>query len=62
VLPDQYYVAVMRDAMCVDTHERHGIYFGGRNGSVWASPDAGETWAEIHRDLPDVCVVRAALV
>jgi hypothetical protein len=52
----------MRDAMCVDTHEQHGLYFGGRNGGVWASPDAGETWSEIHKDLPDVCVVRAAVL
>jgi photosystem II stability/assembly factor-like uncharacterized protein len=61
-LPDDYYVAVMRDAMCVDTHERHGIYFGGRNGTVWASPDEGETWQEIHTSLPDVCVVRASVI
>ena len=41
-LPDDYYVAVMRDAMCADdTHDTHGLYFGGRNGAVWASPDAG---------------------
>ena len=32
-LPDDYYVAVMRDAMCVDSHETPGIYFGGRNGA-----------------------------
>jgi photosystem II stability/assembly factor-like uncharacterized protein len=62
VLPDDFYVAVMRDAMCVDTHDPHGLYFGGRNGAVWASPDAGESWAEIHKDLPDVCVVRAAAI
>jgi photosystem II stability/assembly factor-like uncharacterized protein len=61
-LPDDYYVAVMRDAMCVDTHEEHGLYFGGRNGGVWASPDAGRTWREIHKGLPDVCVVRAAVI
>ena len=61
-LPDDYYIAVMRDAMCVDTHDTHGLYFGGRNGGVWASPDAGESWTEIHKDLPDVCVVRAAVI
>jgi hypothetical protein len=53
---------VMRDAMCVDSHETPGIYFGGRNGGVWASPDEGRTWTEIHKDLPDVCVVRAAVI
>jgi photosystem II stability/assembly factor-like uncharacterized protein len=59
-LPDEYYAAVMRDAMCADDHEVAGLYVGGRNGSVFCSPDEGETWAEIHRDLPDVLVVRAA--
>ena len=59
-LPDEFWVAVMRDAMCTDDHTTAGLYFGGRNGSVWCSPDEGETWSEIHRDLPDVMVVRAA--
>ena len=62
-LPDDYRVAVMRDAMCADEWGTRGagtgLYFGGRNGAVWASPDAGETWAEVKRDLPDVMCVRA---
>jgi hypothetical protein len=29
---------------------------------VWASPDEGATWQEIHKDLPDVLVVRAARI
>ena len=61
-LPDDYFVAVMRDAMCVDTNEVAGLYFGGRNGAVWASPDEGQTWHEIQKDLPDVMVVRAAVI
>ncbi len=61
-LPDDYFVAVMRDAMCADTHQEPGLYFGGRNGAVWASADAGGSWTEIVRDLPDVMVVRAAVV
>lgn len=59
-LPDDYFCAVMRDAMCVDDHDPAGLYWGGRNGSVFCSPDEGETWVEAHRDLPDVLVVRAA--
>lgn len=60
VLPDEFYAAVMRDAMCADDHETAGLYFGGRkNGVVWCSPDEGGRWQEIHRDLPDVIVVRA---
>jgi len=59
-LPDEYFAAVMRDAMCADDHETAGLYVGGRNGSVFCSADEGESWSEIHRDLPDVLVVRAA--
>lgn len=61
-LPDDYFVAVMRDAMCADTHDPAGIYFGGRNGVVHASVDGGDSWTEIVRDLPDVMVVRAAVI
>ena len=61
-LPDGFYVGVMRDAMSADDHEQPGLYFGGRNGSVWASFDDGATWRELVRDLPDVMVVRAAVV
>ncbi len=61
-LPDDYFVAVMRDAMCTDAHEPAGLYFGGRNGAVWASADEGESWREVVRDLPDVMMVRAARI
>ncbi|HEU5038588.1 MAG TPA: exo-alpha-sialidase [Nocardioides sp.] len=61
-LPDAFYVAVMRDAMCTDDHERAGLYFGARNGAVWGSADEGETWRPVVADLPDVMVVRAAAV
>ncbi|MGB0099413.1 MAG: exo-alpha-sialidase [Nocardioides sp.] len=61
-LPDGFYVAVMRDAMCADDHQRAGLYFGARNGAVWGSADEGETWRQVVADLPDVMVVRAAAV
>ena len=61
-LPDAFYVAVMRDAMTSDRHESPGLYFGARNGAVWASNDAGDSWAQIVADLPDVMAVRAAAV
>ncbi|QZY28232.1 WD40/YVTN/BNR-like repeat-containing protein [Nocardioides coralli] len=59
-LPDGFYAAVMRDAMCADDHDPAGLYFGGRNGVVWGSPDEGDTWRQVAADLPDVLVVRAA--
>jgi hypothetical protein len=61
-LPDDYFVGVMRDAMCADDHEVTGLYFGDRGGSVWVSPDEGESWLEAARHLPDVMSVRAAAV
>lgn len=59
-LPDEFFAAVMRDAMCTDGMEPAGLYFGGRNGAVFASADEGESWRQIHANLPDVLCVRAA--
>jgi photosystem II stability/assembly factor-like uncharacterized protein len=57
-LPQQdCYVNVLRDAMAVDTLDSCGVYFGTTGGQVYASPDAGETWAAIVRDLPAVLSV-----
>ena len=61
-LPDEFYAAVMRDAMCADDGNPAGLYFGGRNGVVWGSADEGETWRQVISDLPDVLVVRAVSV
>ena len=51
------YVNVLRDAMAVDTLDSCGIYFGTTGGQVYASPDEGNTWAPIVRDLPRVLSV-----
>jgi photosystem II stability/assembly factor-like uncharacterized protein len=51
------YVNVLRDAMAVDALDSCGIYFGTTGGQVYASPDAGDTWAPIVRDLPAVLSV-----
>jgi len=57
-LPQQdCYVNVLRDAMAVDTLEECGIYFGTTGGQVYASADAGDSWAPIVRDLPAVLSV-----
>ena len=48
------YVNVLRDAMAVDSLDKCGIYFGTTGGQVYASADAGDTWAPIVRDLPSV--------
>ncbi len=61
-LPDDFWVGVMRDAMCADDHDEAGLYFGARNGAVWGSSDGGEHWRQVVVNLPDVLVVRAAVI
>ncbi|MDT4920441.1 MAG: hypothetical protein QOI15_1343 [Pseudonocardiales bacterium] len=62
-LPQQdYYDIVLRDAMCADDADPAGLYFGTRNGQVFASADEGESWAEVATHLPGVLCVRAAVV
>jgi photosystem II stability/assembly factor-like uncharacterized protein len=51
------YVNVLRDAMAVDALDECGVYFGTSGGQVYCSPDAGDTWAPIVRDLPAVLSV-----
>ena len=51
---------MLRDAMTSDDHAEAGLYLGARNGTVWASADAGRTWRLAVADLPDVVCVRAA--
>ena len=51
------YVNVLRDAMAVDSLDKCGVYFGTTGGQVYASADAGDSWAPIVRDLPAVVSV-----
>jgi photosystem II stability/assembly factor-like uncharacterized protein len=51
------YVNVLRDAMAVDSLDACGVYFGTTGGQVYASADAGDSWAPIVRDLPAVLSV-----
>jgi len=51
------YVNVLRDAMSVDTLDPCGVYFGTTGGQVYVSPDSGDSWAPIVRDLPAVLSV-----
>ena len=57
-LPQQdCYVNVLRDAMAKDTLDECGIYFGTTGGQVYVSPDGGDNWTTIVRDLPRVLSV-----
>jgi photosystem II stability/assembly factor-like uncharacterized protein len=51
------YVNVLRDAMAVDSLDKSGIYFGTTGGQVYCSPDGGDSWNAIVRDLPAVLSV-----
>ena len=51
------YVNVLRDALCVDSLDPCGVYFGTTGGQVYASANAGDTWSPIVRDLPAVLSV-----
>ena len=62
-LPESaHYGPVLRDAMCADGADPAGIYFGNRNGEVFASADEGEHWQQLTGHLPDVLCVRAAVI
>jgi len=57
-LPQEHcYVNVLRDAMAVDRLDECGIYFGTTGGQVYCSPDGGDSWQAVVRDLPAVLSV-----
>ena len=56
------YVNVLRDAMAVDSLATCGIYFGTTGGQVYASPDDGDHWSAIARDLPPVLSVEVQTI
>ena len=59
-LPQQdCYVNVLRDAMAIDTLDECGVYFGTTGGQVYCSPNGGDSWNAIVRDLPAVLSVEA---
>jgi photosystem II stability/assembly factor-like uncharacterized protein len=53
------YDTVLRDAMAVDEQDPAGVYFGTRNGRLYASRDEGESWTAIEESLPPITCVSA---
>ena len=51
------YVNVLRDATCVDALNPCGLYFGTTGGQIYCSPDGGDHWTTVVRDLPAVLSV-----
>ena len=59
-LPQQrVYETVLRDAMTTDALDPVGVYFGTRNGKLFASNDGGGSWRLTVDSLPPVVCVRA---
>jgi hypothetical protein len=56
----QAWWTVKRQAMCGDTHDPVGLYFGTSNGELWMSRDEGTKWQCIACHLPEIYAVEAA--
>ncbi|MDX6613148.1 MAG: hypothetical protein QOD75_2334 [Blastocatellia bacterium] len=52
---------VLRDGMAGDQMNPTGIYFGTRNGKLFGSNDAGDSWSVIEEGLPPVVCVKTAV-
>ncbi|MCY1015831.1 exo-alpha-sialidase [Pyxidicoccus sp. MSG2] len=55
----QAWWTVKRQAMCVDTLDPVGLYFGTTSGELWGSRDEGERWTCLARNLPEIYAVEA---
>lgn len=56
----QAWWTVKRQAMCSDTRDAVGLYFGTTSGELWASRDEGNRWTCIARNLPEIYAVETA--
>lgn len=53
---------VLRDSLVTDGEDPAGVYFGTRNGWLYASRDEGESWSAVCESLPQITCVRAVTV
>ena len=60
--PDNAWWTVKRQAMCADSHNPAGLYFGTTSGALWASMDEGGSWFALAEDLPHIYAVESAVV
>lgn len=59
---EQAWWTVKRQAMCCDSQDPVGLYFGTTSGELWMSRDEGLNWACIARHLPEIYAVEAAVL
>ena len=53
---------VLRDGLATDNLSPTGVYFGTRNGKLYGSRDAGESWNAIMESLPAIVSIKTAIV
>jgi hypothetical protein len=58
----QAWFTVKRQAMCADSHDPVGLYFGTTSGEVWASFDEGDNWCCLIQHLPHIYSLEAAAI
>jgi hypothetical protein len=59
-LPEKHaWWTVKRQAMCADSRDPVGLYFGTTSGELWVSGDEGRRWKCIARHLPEIYAVEA---
>jgi photosystem II stability/assembly factor-like uncharacterized protein len=59
-LPEKHaWWTVKRQAMCADSGDPVGLYFGTTSGELWMSGDEGRKWQCIARHLPEIYAVEA---
>ena len=56
----QAWFTVKRQAMCADSHDPVGLYFGTTSGEVWASFDEGANWCCLIQHLPHIYSLESA--
>ncbi len=59
---EQAWWTVKRQAMCCDSHDPLGLYFGTTSGELWMSRDEGLNWECIARHLPEIYAVEAVVL
>lgn len=57
---EQAWWTVKRQAMCADSRDPVGLYFGNTQGELWMSRDEGKKWECIARNLPHIYALETA--
>lgn len=56
------HLTVLRDGFTGDSLDPAGLYFGTRNGKLFASSDEGDSWRQLADDLPPIVCVKTAVL